>query len=491
MSDARLHELAIAARRHLESGQHRKAEYLFWEIVGDAPKAARSTYLLGVAILLQRRFEDARRLIDRAYALRPDVEDHFYAHDRVPVLRETINALPTWDWPRNQIDRADAPNARTTRSTTTPEGPPSPSVRMRTALRARRALRGAARRLRGGRPSGPAPREKSRARADQAVLDHMVKEARRHLRLGHPGRGGQILRDILRITPKAPTVQYLAGVAALLMGRFEEARRRIDGVYERRPWIDDHIGAPMALEALEEAKLAMPEWEWARYQTSRERWRAAGLSVQTAVSHLAAEKGERPTFVHIGANDGSSGDPLRHLIQRGEMKGLLVEPQPEPFARLQANYAHLDGLAFENAAVTDFEGPVEMLTASSRTTIGSLTPERTILHLHDGALERVTVDGRRFDTIVSDHGLERFDMLQTDTEGYDYKVLRQVDTKERGVTIVNLEYFCLPVSERLAVCERLETAGFALQFSRRDVLAVDKSIFGEPFCITDISAVAT
>lgn len=68
-------------------------------------------------------------------------------------------------------------------------------------------------------------------------------------------------------------------------------------------------------------------------------------------------KNKEFNFVQIGANDGEQADPLRELIQRYGLKGILVEPIPEIFNRLKDNYflsSHL--LQFENIAITAGEG---------------------------------------------------------------------------------------------------------------------------------------
>jgi len=49
--------------------------------------------------------------------------------------------------------------------------------------------------------------------------------------------------------------------------------------------------------------------------------------------------GRKPLLVQIGANDGVRADPVRHLILRHGLQGLLVEPLPDLFVQLQKNYA--------------------------------------------------------------------------------------------------------------------------------------------------------
>lgn len=97
------HQLAGRARGLISKGKYRKAEYMLWEILREEPDAPTSTYMLGVSILLQGRYRDAQRLIERAYRLRPRLADRFVAPDRLERLREAAQALPEWPWPRDQL----------------------------------------------------------------------------------------------------------------------------------------------------------------------------------------------------------------------------------------------------------------------------------------------------------------------------------------------------------------------------------------------------
>ena len=62
------------------------------------------------------------------------------------------------------------------------------------------------------------------------------------------------------------------------------------------------------------------------------------------------------SFVQIGAHDGAMHDPLRRLVATLGFKGVMVEPQPEPFRRLVERYKGREGLHFENAAIADVDG---------------------------------------------------------------------------------------------------------------------------------------
>lgn len=61
-------------------------------------------------------------------------------------------------------------------------------------------------------------------------------------------------------------------------------------------------------------------------------------------------------FIQIGANDGVTGDDLRKFIEKYNWHGILVEPVPHVFKRLQNNYSGFKHLIFENSAISTKTG---------------------------------------------------------------------------------------------------------------------------------------
>ena len=67
-------------------------------------------------------------------------------------------------------------------------------------------------------------------------------------------------------------------------------------------------------------------------------------------------------FVQIGAHDGVHYDPIRPFVEKYHWRGLLVEPQPEVYQRLVANYASEPQLMFAKAAVAPQNGKATLYT---------------------------------------------------------------------------------------------------------------------------------
>ena len=82
-------------------------------------------------------------------------------------------------------------------------------------------------------------------------------------------------------------------------------------------------------------------------------------------------------FVQVGAMDGVANDPIHKFVIDKVWRGILIEPMPDMFARLQKNYEGCDGLTFVNCAVTDYEGQIEMTRIDPATAKQQNLPEWT------------------------------------------------------------------------------------------------------------------
>ena len=146
-------------------------------------------------------------------------------------------------------------------------------------------------------------------------------------------------------------------------------------------------------------------------------------------------------FVQIGANDGFTGDPICHLIERTDTRwrGVLVEPVAHLFAELSKRYGRDPALRLERAAIGESDGIAVMhrLQTTSNDSLWleqlpSLKPEivrRTAEQL--GATNKPTivesVPCLSVATLLERHRINRIDLLVIDTEGWDWRILGQFD----------------------------------------------------------------
>jgi FkbM family methyltransferase len=167
-----------------------------------------------------------------------------------------------------------------------------------------------------------------------------------------------------------------------------------------------------------------------------------------ALQYLMATRGESLTFIEVGANDGKSSDLLCDLVLKHHWTGVLIEPQPGAFEKLKARYANMsDRLSFENVAISSDPNPLVLYgIRNSTSTLASANPK--IVTQQSGIkpqdLIKMTVPTARLDDIVQKHSLTALDVLQLDTEGYDWDVLQTLDLAVTRPWLIRFEHGHLP-----------------------------------------------
>jgi FkbM family methyltransferase len=157
-------------------------------------------------------------------------------------------------------------------------------------------------------------------------------------------------------------------------------------------------------------------------------------------------------FVQIGANDGIVSDPIYPLVKKfpAQFRGLVVEPLKDKFELLKQAYADIASVVPVNVAVHNTEK--EMLIHRVRPDlekrlpewargIGSFNPEHHQLSQLDSSYmiaEKVICT--TFDDLLSTHNIANIELLITDTEGYDFEILRNIDLTKYRPTYVHFEH---------------------------------------------------
>ena len=191
-------------------------------------------------------------------------------------------------------------------------------------------------------------------------------------------------------------------------------------------------------------------------------------------------RGEELFIVQVGANDGILDDPLRELIHAHRLPGLLIEPLPDLFERLKHNYRDQSQLAFENVAILDHEGTVEIHRVRSDADVpehwhgiaGFNRDNLLTQGVPPSCIAAVTVQATTLRALLAKHGVTRIGLLQIDTEGYDYEVIRAA--LEAGIfpDMVNYEHCWLMPHTRLACKQLLDRHGYQFVEVGKDTLAV-------------------
>jgi FkbM family methyltransferase len=209
---------------------------------------------------------------------------------------------------------------------------------------------------------------------------------------------------------------------------------------------------------------------------------------ELAIHYLIAKHGEKLTFIEVGANDGKMGEALREFILKYHWKGILIEPQPDVFERLKANYAGLDDeFSFENVAISSNPAPIQMYRSpTQKGDQGSntlATADQKIaaktLGLKSDELEKITVPTARLDDIVEKHGVTSLDILQIDTEGLDWDVLQTLDLTKTRPYLIRFEHGHLSPAVIGKMTEYLNEHGYPVNFGgyQEDSVALRNDFF--------------
>ncbi|HVX18978.1 MAG TPA: FkbM family methyltransferase [Acidimicrobiales bacterium] len=191
-------------------------------------------------------------------------------------------------------------------------------------------------------------------------------------------------------------------------------------------------------------------------------------------------------FVQVGANDGEQRDPLRHEIQTTSWHGLMIEPVPYVFDRLRRNYGGHDRITLVNAAVADEDGSRTLYYLPESDDDGlpqwydALASFREdVLRKHvefipdiDERIASMDVPCRTFDSLCAEHALATVDVIQIDTEGFDWEVIKLIDLDRYRPTLLMFEHYHLSDDDKTASWRHLRAHGYEVYTDVMDALCL-------------------
>jgi FkbM family methyltransferase len=144
-------------------------------------------------------------------------------------------------------------------------------------------------------------------------------------------------------------------------------------------------------------------------------------------------------FIQIGANNGLTVDPLNNLIKTNSgWSGILFEPGVDAFEELKKTYSDSNELILINSAVSDFDGKTILYC-------GETTPHFTLdkmkaTHMFNVIPREVEVDVMSPKSIINKFKITELDLLQIDTEGRDFTIIKSFLENNILPKIIRFEY---------------------------------------------------
>ena len=191
-------------------------------------------------------------------------------------------------------------------------------------------------------------------------------------------------------------------------------------------------------------------------------------------------------FLQVGAMDGVSYDPIHPFVRHYGWHGVLVEPLPDMLERARINYKNCEGLVFENVAITEKVQNKKLYRVQPEVITKNKLPDwlKGMSTFSDAKLK----DYQQFVTVedvqcmplmdlIEKNQLHTIDVFQIDTEGYDYKVFKQLDFNLFKPTLINIEIVNLSAEELRQLEQELLQQDYYFYSYGFDMIAIQKSWF--------------
>ncbi len=186
--------------------------------------------------------------------------------------------------------------------------------------------------------------------------------------------------------------------------------------------------------------------------------------------------------VQIGAMDGINFDDTREYLDKYQWDALLVEPIPEIFNKLKNNFKDRTNYIFEQCAIGNHDGQIEMLTVPLDVIekeglhpgfMGVSTqypPKNGFGYDFQNDIDvknkfgvSVIVPCLTLDTLLKKHNLSKVDIFICDAEGYDWEIFKNFDFVNYHPYFIRLEYINLTNSEKDLIKNKLEQNGYVVE----------------------------
>ncbi|MCM2372210.1 FkbM family methyltransferase [Aporhodopirellula aestuarii] len=242
-----------------------------------------------------------------------------------------------------------------------------------------------------------------------------------------------------RLFPGCPTGTDVKRMRARLLRRIGLARSREPRIMVDQP--DLHYGSVLSLAIAEQV-------------------------IQTG--HL--------TFLQVGAFDGAQNDEILHIVNRFPVKGILIEPQPNVYKRLQDLHGDNENLILVNAAIDKVSGsrPFYMLDGGDLE-CASFDRNHLIKHgVEPGQIYSENVQCLTLHEVLENANIDSVDLLQIDAEGYDYEIIKTIDFTRLTPKILRFEYRHLSNDDVDECLEMLSQYGYRFIVEELDLIAIRK-----------------
>jgi FkbM family methyltransferase len=211
----------------------------------------------------------------------------------------------------------------------------------------------------------------------------------------------------------------------------------------------------------------------------RSRWYEANCNlIEIGFALLTRSIDADVTVVQIGAFDGQLADPLQRIVSYYRSRCLLIEPQPGPFQILQNRYSGNSAVTLVNAAITDQDGAVTLHVPSNEASPWASVDPNHYKRFGRGknAVRKISVPSLTPVTLLAKYSLDRVDVLQVDTEGFDARLICLFLQSGIRPSIINFESLHCLEADLVKVLQLFKANGYWWVKGDQDTFAIKESL---------------
>src|SRR5262245_20140656 len=215
---------------------------------------------------------------------------------------------------------------------------------------------------------------------------------------------------------------------------------------------------------------------WLRFRTFND-------PVDLVFYALSLEK-QRVVAIQVGSNDGTN-DELGAYLKKEHWCAVLIEPVGYVFKRLAEKYGQARRVSLENVAIAEANGSRKFYYIAESgdnlptwyDELGSFSLPVILKHADriPNLRERIQIEEvpcRTFRNVCEKYGLHAVDIIQIDTEGYDFEIIKLIDLKQYRPKVVVYEHVHLSEVDRASARELFSEAGYASVQLDNDCIAI-------------------
>ena len=151
-------------------------------------------------------------------------------------------------------------------------------------------------------------------------------------------------------------------------------------------------------------------------------------------------------IIQVGSHiRNTSNDPIFGNINK-KLEYILIEPVPYLYNILKENYKEYDNITCLNIAISNKNGTLELYTPSHEndftrfpswtTQLSSTNIDHIKTFVPECIIEKITVECKTLNTLIREFNIQYIDSIITDTEGYDYDILIDLDLYIKPTNII-------------------------------------------------------